>query len=104
MLSDDFSVVQSVPSLSSDFLTAKTDVIDTGQYFYSSVSSFLSDPANESHQSGVCRSINALLAALSRLLILADIADSLVLNQQFEAVLSGITEFQSVSSHAVCFM
>ncbi|CAH8600761.1 unnamed protein product [Schistosoma haematobium] len=102
LLSDDFSVVQSVPSLSSDFLTAKTDVIDTGQYFYSSVSSFLSDPANESHQSGVCRSINALLAALSRLLILADIADSLVLNQQFEAVLSGITEFQSVSSHAVC--
>ncbi|VDP73901.1 unnamed protein product [Schistosoma mattheei] len=100
LLSDDFSVVQSVPSLSSDFLTAKTDVIDTGQYFYSSVSSFLSDPANESHQSGVCRSINALLAALSRLLILADIADSLVLNQQFEAVLSGITEFQSVSSHA----
>ncbi|CAH8587403.1 unnamed protein product [Schistosoma rodhaini] len=98
LLSNDFSVVQNVPSLSSDFLTAKTDVLDTGQYFCSSVSSFFSDPANESYQSGVCRAINAFLAALSRLLILADIADSLVLNQHFEAVLSGITEFQSVSS------
>ncbi|XP_018652236.1 putative alpha catenin [Schistosoma mansoni] len=98
LLSNDFSVVQSVPSLSSDFLTAKTDVLDTGQYFCSSVSSFFSDPANESYQSGVCRAINAFLAALSRLLILADIADSLVLNQHFEVVLSGITEFQSVSS------
>ncbi|KAH8872321.1 Catenin alpha-1 [Schistosoma japonicum] len=99
LLGDDFSIAQSVPSLSSDFVTAKTDVLDTGQYFHSSVSIFLSDPINESCQSDVCRAINAFLAALSRLLILADIADSLVLNQQFEAVLSGITEFQSISSH-----
>ncbi|KAK4470844.1 hypothetical protein MN116_006360 [Schistosoma mekongi] len=99
LLSDDLSVAQNVPSLSSDFITAKTDVLDTGQYFHSSVSIFLSDPVSESRQSDVYRAINAFLAALSRLLILADIADSLVLNQQFEAVLSGITEFQSVSSH-----
>ncbi|CAH8518847.1 unnamed protein product [Schistosoma turkestanicum] len=99
LLNNDFSVVQSDPSLSSDFVTAKTDVLDTGQYFCSSVSNFLSDPVSEPSQSGVYRAVSAFLAALSRLLILADIADSLVLNQQFEAVLSGITEFQSVLSH-----
>ncbi|CAH8856000.1 unnamed protein product [Trichobilharzia szidati] len=98
-IGDNFSVTESVPSLVSDFLTAKTDVLDTGEYFYSTVSKFLSDPVNTSYQGDVCRAINTLLAALSRLLILADIADALILNQHFEVVLSGITEFQTVASH-----
>ncbi|CAH8593123.1 unnamed protein product [Heterobilharzia americana] len=98
-LNDNLGVSQSVPSLASDFLTAKTDVLDTGEYFCSSVSSFLSDPVSTSCQGDVCRATNAFLAALSRLLILADIADALVLNQHFEVVLNGITEFQSINSH-----
>lgn len=90
-------------ALQTEIRVALTDVLDTGKLFHTSVSHFTNVPTDISVHEEVHRAGTALLSSLSRLLILAELADVTAIDgllQQFADSIKHVVEASSSKSLA----
>ncbi|KAA3676260.1 catenin alpha [Paragonimus westermani] len=87
-----------IPSLEVDLNVALADVLDTARIFQGSVNSFMCDPMNPDHDVELHRSGSALLSAMSRLLILAELADLSALDDLIVKVQASVKRITAASS------
>ncbi|KAF8569205.1 hypothetical protein P879_06426 [Paragonimus westermani] len=87
-----------IPSLEVDLNVALADVLDTARIFQGSVNSFTCDPMNPDHDVELHRSGSALLSAMSRLLILAELADLSALDNLIVNVQASVKRITVASS------
>lgn len=104
LFDENFALIQNTPEISNDYESAKNDVLDTGEHFYSVVSVFLNDPTNGEAQDEVYHVFQALMSSLSRILILTNVVDIFILNQLFDAVLNGVVSLQNVTVYKLSYL
>ncbi|CAH8536725.1 unnamed protein product [Dicrocoelium dendriticum] len=89
-------------ALQTEIRVALTDVLDTGKLFHTSVSHFTNVPTDISVHEEVHRAGTALLSSLSRLLILAELADVTAIDGLLQQFADSIKHVVEASSSKAC--